>query len=209
LPWHPISVGCALIIRLVIQTIRLEPSGAVWSRLEPSGAIWSRLDRRGTQREQARSDGHTRGPEFVGRRFGDGEGSSSSMALGPARTPGGGCGHYCEPLATRSSRWAERTGPAAPGRPGPKGALGNGADGPPAARHLRPTAAADEPGGSQVSRAYVLCTAGKEDQELLGYVQRARSEPGRRFVELAAGHSAHVTAPGELADVLAQLVRPG
>jgi hypothetical protein len=69
------------------------------------------------------------------------------MALGPARTPGGGCGHYCEPLATRSSRWAERTGPAAPGRPGPKGALGNGADGPPAARHLRPTAAADEPGG--------------------------------------------------------------
>jgi hypothetical protein len=60
-----------------------------------------------------------------------------------------------------------------------------------------------------VSRAYVLCTAGKEDQELPGYVQRARSEPGWRFVELAAGHSAHVTAPGELADVLAQLVRPG
>jgi hypothetical protein len=65
------------------------------------------------------------------------------------------------------------------------------------------------PAGPQVSRAYALCTAGKEDQELLGYVQRARSEPGRRFVELAAGHSAHVTAPGELADVLAQLVRPG
>jgi hypothetical protein len=46
----------------------------------------------------------------------------------------------------RCHGWAERTGPAAPGRPGPKGALGNGADGPPAARHLRPTAAATNPG---------------------------------------------------------------
>jgi hypothetical protein len=34
-----------LIIPMIIQTIRLEPSGAVWSRLE----------RRGSQREQARS----------------------------------------------------------------------------------------------------------------------------------------------------------
>jgi hypothetical protein len=38
-------VGCALIIHLIIQTIRLDPSGAVWtddaahvSRLDPSGA---------------------------------------------------------------------------------------------------------------------------------------------------------------------------
>jgi hypothetical protein len=42
LPWHPILVGCALII----QTILLYPSGAVWtdghpnvSRLDPSGAV--------------------------------------------------------------------------------------------------------------------------------------------------------------------------
>jgi hypothetical protein len=40
------SVGCALIIRLIIQTIVLDPSGAVWtdepsnvSSLDPSGAI--------------------------------------------------------------------------------------------------------------------------------------------------------------------------
>jgi hypothetical protein len=65
------------------------------------------------------------------------------------------------------------------------------------------------PAGPEVTRAYVLCTAGKEDQELPGYVQRARSDPGWRFVELAAGHSAHVTAPRELVDVLAQLAQPG
>jgi hypothetical protein len=34
-------VGWPLIIPMIIQTIRLEPSGAVWSRLEPSGAVWS------------------------------------------------------------------------------------------------------------------------------------------------------------------------
>lgn len=64
------------------------------------------------------------------------------------------------------------------------------------------------PAGREVPRAYVLCTAGKEGQELLGYVQRVRSDPGWRFVELAAGHSAHVTAPRELVDVLAQLAEP-
>jgi hypothetical protein len=39
-------IGCALIIRLIIQTILLDPSGAVWtdrasnvSRLDPSGAV--------------------------------------------------------------------------------------------------------------------------------------------------------------------------
>jgi hypothetical protein len=65
------------------------------------------------------------------------------------------------------------------------------------------------PAGPAVPRVYVLCTAGKENQELPGYVQRARSDPGWRFVELAAGHSAHVTAPRELVDVLAQLAQPG
>jgi hypothetical protein len=37
-------VGCALIIPMIIQTIRLDPSGSVWIRLEPSGAVWIRLD---------------------------------------------------------------------------------------------------------------------------------------------------------------------
>jgi hypothetical protein len=46
-------------------------------------------------------------------------------------------------------------------------------------------------------------------EELPGYVQRARSDPGWRFVELAAGHSAHVTAPRELVDVLAELAQLG
>jgi pimeloyl-ACP methyl ester carboxylesterase len=62
------------------------------------------------------------------------------------------------------------------------------------------------PAGSKVPRSYVLCAQGKEDQALPGYVQRARSDPGWRFVELAAGHSAHVTAPRELVNVLGQLV---
>jgi hypothetical protein len=40
-------IGCALIIPMIIQTIRLDPSGAVWtdkasnvSRPDPSGAYW-------------------------------------------------------------------------------------------------------------------------------------------------------------------------
>jgi len=40
-PWHPISVGCALIIPMIIQTILLDPSRAVWS---DSTANVSRLD---------------------------------------------------------------------------------------------------------------------------------------------------------------------
>jgi hypothetical protein len=61
------------------------------------------------------------------------------------------------------------------------------------------------PPGAGVARTYILCTQGKEDQALPGYVQQARSDPGWRFVELAAGHGAHVTAPQQLADLLAQL----
>jgi hypothetical protein len=45
LPWHPILSDSPLIIRLIIQTILLDPSGAVWndeaanvSRLDPSEA---------------------------------------------------------------------------------------------------------------------------------------------------------------------------
>jgi pimeloyl-ACP methyl ester carboxylesterase len=65
------------------------------------------------------------------------------------------------------------------------------------------------PAGPKVPRAYVLCAHGKEDQALPACVQRARSDPGWRFVELAAGHSAHVTAPRELVNVLGQLVEHG
>jgi pimeloyl-ACP methyl ester carboxylesterase len=65
------------------------------------------------------------------------------------------------------------------------------------------------PAGPKLRRAYVLCAHGKEDQALPGYVQRARSDPGWRFVELTAGHSAHVTAPRELVNVLGHLVEHG
>ena len=65
------------------------------------------------------------------------------------------------------------------------------------------------PAGLGVSHTYVLCTEGKEGQEVPSYVQRAQADPSWRFVELAAGHGAHVTAPQTLADLLAGLVQPG
>jgi pimeloyl-ACP methyl ester carboxylesterase len=54
-------------------------------------------------------------------------------------------------------------------------------------------------------RTYVLHTEGKEGQELPGYVQRIRADRNWRFLELAAGHAAHVTAPRQLADLLVDL----
>jgi pimeloyl-ACP methyl ester carboxylesterase len=51
-------------------------------------------------------------------------------------------------------------------------------------------------------RTYVLHTEGREGQELPGFVQRISEDPGWRFVTFPAGHSAHVTAPGPLADLL-------
>jgi hypothetical protein len=56
-----------------------------------------------------------------------------------------------------------------------------------------------------VARTYILCTQGKEDQDLPGYVQPVRSDPRWRFIELAAGHGAHLTTPQQLADLLAQV----
>jgi pimeloyl-ACP methyl ester carboxylesterase len=65
------------------------------------------------------------------------------------------------------------------------------------------------PAALGVPRTYVLCTEGKDGQEVPGYVQGARVDPSWRFVELAAGHGAHVTAPQTLADLLVGLVQPG
>ena len=64
------------------------------------------------------------------------------------------------------------------------------------------------PAGLGVSHTYVLCTKGKEGQEVPSYVQRAQADPSWRFVELAAGHGTHVTAPQTLADLLVGLVQP-
>ncbi len=56
-------------------------------------------------------------------------------------------------------------------------------------------------------RTYVFCTEGKGEQPLPAYVERARSEPGWRYRELAAGHAAHVTAPQDLSNLLLDLVQ--
>jgi pimeloyl-ACP methyl ester carboxylesterase len=58
----------------------------------------------------------------------------------------------------------------------------------------------------QVRRTYVLHLEGKEGQELPDYVQRAKADPDWRFIQFAAGHAAHVTAPRELADLLVGLL---
>jgi len=60
-------------------------------------------------------------------------------------------------------------------------------------------------GAPPLRRTYVLCTAGKEGQELPDYVQRIRAEADWRFVEFPAGHGAHVTAPRQLTDLLIRL----
>jgi hypothetical protein len=95
---------------------------------------------------------------------------------------------------------------AAAGGPGPEGALG---DGPAAACHVRPTAAPDEPGGPR--DAPRLCALhGRQGRPRAPRVHSARPVgSGWRFVELAAAHSAHVTAPRELVDVPAQLAQRG
>ena len=54
----------------------------------------------------------------------------------------------------------------------------------------------------QFRRTYVLHTEGKEGQDLPDHVKRIRTDPDWRFVELIAGHAAHVTAPRQLADLL-------
>lgn len=56
-----------------------------------------------------------------------------------------------------------------------------------------------------VRRTYVWHTDGKQGQDLPDHVQRIRDDGDWGFVELAAGHAAHVTAPRELADLLMRL----
>src|SRR5918999_940260 len=77
------SVGCALIIPMIIQTIRLDPSGAVWtdeasnvSRLDPSGA------------DQIDAEHPTRNRKVVGSNPTSGSktaGQRACLALLPAR----------------------------------------------------------------------------------------------------------------------------
>ena len=65
---------------------------------------------------------------------------------------------------------------AAAGRPGPTGALGDGADGPPAAGHVRSAAAPEEPGGPRGAPAS-MCSA-QQARKAKSYLGMS-SAPGR------------------------------
>jgi hypothetical protein len=49
---------------------------------------------------------------------------------------------------------------------------------------------------------YVYCTEGKDGEPPLRNLDRIRADPAWRFVELAANHIAHVTAPEKLTATL-------
>ena len=55
-------------------------------------------------------------------------------------------------------------------------------------------------------RTYVYCTEGKEGEFPLPHLEEIRADPSWRFVELAANHVAHVTAPEKLTATLLDLV---
>jgi hypothetical protein len=75
----------------------------------------------------------------------------------------------------RNSR--EREGAVVVGWCGNGDLLGERAD---VVQPVRDGSFSSNPAGPRVSRAYVLCAQGKEDQALPGYVERARSDPGWR-----------------------------
>ena len=55
-------------------------------------------------------------------------------------------------------------------------------------------------------RTYVHCTVGKEGEFARPHVERIRADPSWGFVELAADHVAHVSAPEMLTATLLELV---
>jgi hypothetical protein len=57
-------------------------------------------------------------------------------------------------------------------------------------------------------RTYVLCTEGKEGQQPPPYVLRVGGDPDWRLIRLRATHTAHVTAPEEVARTLIGALRP-
>ena len=59
---------------------------------------------------------------------------------------------------------------------------------------------------ASVPRVYIFCSEGKGGHPVPAYVERARSEPGWLYRELATGHAPHVTAPRDLTDLLLELV---
>ena len=51
-------------------------------------------------------------------------------------------------------------------------------------------------------RTYIYCTEDKDGEPVPPYLDRVRTDPSWRFVELAAGHTAHVAAPETLTATL-------
>ena len=78
----------------------------------------------------------------------------------------------------------------------------------PAATFAQPVRLANDAAES-LPRTYVFCTEGKDGVARPPCVERARSAPGWRYRELAAGHGAHVTAPQQVADLLLELSAGG
>lgn len=57
-----------------------------------------------------------------------------------------------------------------------------------------------------VPRTFINCTA---TRWFTSFAERARSEPGWRYCELPTGHDAMISSPGELADLLLEVVEQG
>ena len=70
----------------------------------------------------------------------------------------------------------------------------------PLASLTQPLHLEDEP--PDLPRTFVLCTEGKEGEAEPPYVARVRTDPAWRLVELAATHTAHVTAPEKVSRAL-------
>ena len=56
--------------------------------------------------------------------------------------------------------------------------------------------------GERSSKTYIFCTRTGPVDIFKPFAQRARSEPGWRYLEMDASHSPHITAPEELAALL-------
>ncbi|HEY7020125.1 MAG TPA: alpha/beta fold hydrolase [Ktedonobacterales bacterium] len=62
------------------------------------------------------------------------------------------------------------------------------------------------PPDTALSRAYILCAAGRNGAPLEPRMERIRTNPAWRWREIDADHLAHVTAPEMLANALLELV---
>ena len=61
------------------------------------------------------------------------------------------------------------------------------------------------PTGFAGSKTYIACTEAGPAAWRDAMIERARTEPGWRFRELATGHDAMITAPAELAALLLEV----